>query len=348
MQSSFLIKHIFIFTIWLVLSGCDPFSEPESLTDEYLTRLANILERDISINPITPPLAYPRPKQRRFELEPFTVNMLQFFSLFGCELQVLAGEKNSILGKVMTPTTRLNYEIRFLKAADTCLLKNKHDTQLQSVILDVIKHKQQQLPKVIWNAVWNSNEMAHFMSYSTQYHPLISENPQTDSQQLKRLNTQINKLLELDYSADISILDELNYQWQYESNAGQLLKTINLLTQRLNQANQLMAARLEQPICYQKKSNPKAERMKSFFFAIYIAKVQPYISIVHQQSKPLIEQLQQLASFTPAPSHSFNHYQEVMLSTGVASKWSRFTKLIEQHTKHWQNLLDQCGMRPMP
>ena len=346
MRSLVFIKPASLLCMWLMLSGCNPFSQPESLTEAYLTRLARVLDHDISIDTINPPPAFPRPKDRRFELEPFKVNMLQFFSLFGCKLHVLAGEKNSILGKVMTPATRLDYELRFLKAAQTCLEQTRQEPELQTVIKEVVKHKQDQLPHVAWNAVWNTSEIANYMSYATSYFPIPAKPNISQAQALKKLNVELSKLLALDYSADMSVLLELQYQWQYDSGAGQLLKTIHMLTERFNQANQIMAKRLKKPICFQQKTNPKAERMKNFFFTVYIGKVQPYVAHVHQNGALLLEQLQELASFTSAPSIVFNQYQQSLLSTGLNSNWNEFDSAVMQHTKHWQALLEQCGMRP--
>jgi hypothetical protein len=339
-------KRLLIIAISVCLTGCNPFSEPESLTDEYLSRLARVLEQQPSATLTSLPQSLPRPKQRRFELEPFKVNMLQFFALFGCELQVIAGEKNSILGKVMTPSAQLNYELRFLLAADSCLEKTKQEPELQAIINEVSEHKKQQLPKVISNAVWNTPEIAHYLSYSTDYFPVRFESNDTDVQQLIQLNNQLSKLLNNDFSTDMSILSTLQYQWQYDSSAGQLIKTVHLLTERLDQANQLMTSRLAKPICYQKKPNPKAKLMESFFFNVYIKHIQPYIANVHQHAKPVITQLAQLASLTPTPSSDFKQYQSSILSTDVNSQWHHFNKTFEQHTQFWQQLLEQCGMRP--
>ena len=59
-------------------------------------------------------------RERVHEIEPISIGMLDYFGLYGCELQYVVGKRNSSLGRVAHPLTRLDYERRFIIAAETC------------------------------------------------------------------------------------------------------------------------------------------------------------------------------------------------------------------------------------
>ncbi|MFP3442432.1 DUF3080 family protein, partial [Pantoea sp. SIMBA_133] len=63
----------------------------------------------------------PRRRDRVLTMPELDMGMLDFLSLYGCELQYVVGEKNSVMGRVMQPLNRLRYEIRFIEAARDCL-----------------------------------------------------------------------------------------------------------------------------------------------------------------------------------------------------------------------------------
>lgn len=88
----------------LSLLGCNPFSDAESLTDEYLERLARVLDTAPVPRAELPAASIPpRRRERILALPELDLGMLDFLSLYGCELQYVVGERNSVMGKVMQP-----------------------------------------------------------------------------------------------------------------------------------------------------------------------------------------------------------------------------------------------------
>ncbi|MBC7184704.1 MAG: DUF3080 family protein, partial [Marinobacter sp.] len=104
-----------------LLAGCNPFSDARPMMDEYVERVARVLESDPQLSDITPASQLPRRRDRVLAMPDLDMGMLDFLSLYGCELQYVVGEKNSVLGRVMQPLNRLRYEIRFIEAARDCL-----------------------------------------------------------------------------------------------------------------------------------------------------------------------------------------------------------------------------------
>lgn len=84
------------------------------------------------------------------------------------------------------------------------------------------------------------------------------------------------------------------------------------------------------------------------FYSVYIGKVQPYMASVNRAAGQLFEPLSELAqlqqhvmpeSFKPYYSLSLNWDDE----TGL---WALYQQRVREHTEAWQDLLEQCGLRP--
>ena len=135
------------------VTGCDPFASPDSMMDEYLSRLARVLNVEKQQTALEPVRLIPSVRDRRAEIPKIDITVLEFLSLYGCELQVVVAERNSILGRVMTPLNRLRYNLRFIATAQACLA-NTDKPALKYSLQRAIEQKQQLLPSVAWNAVW--------------------------------------------------------------------------------------------------------------------------------------------------------------------------------------------------
>uniref|UniRef100_UPI0023534E00 DUF3080 family protein n=1 Tax=Methylophaga thiooxydans TaxID=392484 RepID=UPI0023534E00 len=78
------------------LTGCDPFASPDSMMDEYLSRLARVLNVEKQQTALEPVRLIPSVRDRRAEIPKIDITVLEFLSLYGCELQVvvaLAGKE---------------------------------------------------------------------------------------------------------------------------------------------------------------------------------------------------------------------------------------------------------------
>ncbi|MCG8613151.1 MAG: DUF3080 domain-containing protein, partial [Pseudomonadales bacterium] len=154
--------------LMLTLLGCQQKPNDLAVFDEYLNRVEGTFDLDLQDigedrDTLQARLRYlpPRPERRDtlLELPPITIGLLQFADLYGCELQVLIGERNSVLGKVMHTSRRLDYESRLFHALYACMASTLDadfsTTEKQaflSGLLELQQQKKQQLPAVIWNS----------------------------------------------------------------------------------------------------------------------------------------------------------------------------------------------------
>jgi hypothetical protein len=81
---------------------------------------------------------------------------------------------------------------------------------------------------------------------------------------------------------------------------------------------------------------------------VYIGRVQPYLATISQTGKQVFPRLQQLAQSQKAvmPDTFETYYRHAIDVEAEGSIWQQLDKAIELHTKHWQQLLEQCGMQP--
>ena len=337
------------FSTMLLLSSCDPFAAPQSLMDEYLVRLARVLEvaPEQAEKPV--PAIWPRIRERRVSVPEIDINMLEFLDLYVCDLQVVVGERNAILGKVMQPLNQLRYSLRFIKEAEICI-KHTDDKALQQTLNQVAGQKRQQLPAAIWQASWASDEMASLFSHTAK--PLAIDkaigNSQQQAEDFVYLQQTSQALLNQPTDLPLKRWGEIQQRWQYQDDLGALIKAARQLTQMLNAGSDLLTKRLEdKPICYQSKANPQAKRLEGVFFKVYIGHVQPYIAAVSQHRQVLLPAVTAFAKqHTDTAPPAVKQYWQRYVFDNPGSIWAEFDAALKSHTEHWQDLLDHCGLRP--
>lgn len=332
------------------LSACEPFSQPESMFDEYVKRVARVLDVEAVLTSPGLPPELPRRRERGRTIAPIEMSMLDFLALYGCELQHVVGERNSSLGKVMHPASLLDYELRFLRSATDCLASISSGS-VRDKLTDVIARKRLALPDAVWNAVWISPEIENLFTRSRG--PLgvdLDQNAMSEMEgALTLLIVALRRMESGDLGVDYKAFDPVYRRWQVQPLAGQLLQSAVLTTHRLNDAAMIVESRLgDRPLCHKGRGNRQAEIMRSMFLSVYIGHVQPYIAAVQRSRQALLPHLRALAELPGAdPNGAVERY--ALQAFGEQAEygiWADFDQTVRRHTLAWQRLLDQCGMRP--
>ncbi len=341
----------FFLLLVIGLTACDPMAEPDSMMDTYLERLARVLELEPEFSEPLQIITLPRPRDRRVEIEPLEINMLDFLSLYGCELQVVVGERNSIMGRVMTPLNQLRYQLRFINKARQCLPQVEKQS-LKTQLKQAIDHKQANLPAYFWNSVWADEPMASLMTQSKGLYQRDADKDQLSSLSIDidHAKTVLSQLQSGPVDSELKSMGEIQQHWVFTHTPGQLINSARLLITRLDDATRLIDQRLgAEPLCYLNKPNTQSDRVKGVFFTVYIGRVQPYLAEVSQASEQLFGKLAALAGQqdTLMPDTFRPFYRQVLDKEHPDNIWTMLDKSIERHTKSWQRLLSQCGMQPM-
>jgi len=242
--------------------------------------------------------------------------------------------------------------LQFIDAAQQCLVEIDSES-LRRKLTQVIELKKQYLPRVIWNATWGTEEMAQLMSLSSGlYDPEKSQYEISSyNQDIVYVNKRVQQLLQGQYEQDLEYMGEIQQRWQYGSRAGQLHNSARLLISRLDDGTNILKQRIdENPLCLQGRPNNQAKILESMFFKVYIEKVQPYMSAVNSGADQLFQPLARLAKIqTEVMPQTFNdYYQETLNLNNQENIWALYQQRIKEHTEAWQDLLEQCGLRPTP
>ncbi len=321
------------------------------MMDTYLERLSNVLDVEVQSSALMEVQIFPRMRDRRLDIEQIKINMLDFLSLYGCELQVVVGERNSAMGRVMTPLNDLRYQLRFIDKARQCLPKIEQQ-QLKSQLKQAIAHKKDALSKYFWNAVWADEPMAELMSQSSGFYQQGETHisPATLKADLDHAKAVLQQLKTGSMEPGLDEMGEIQQRWVFDHSGGQLINSIRLLITRLNDASDMLEQKINgKPLCYRGKPNPSAERVKNVFFKVYIARIQPYISQISRDGEQIFSGLSALAELQQRemPDSFKPYYRQVLAINSDTGLWQQFDRAIKRHTETWQNLLRQCGMQPM-
>ena len=159
-----------LITSLLLLTGCgDTGSAPQNL-QEYLNRLSTITGMPLPAGPSPqneslalphdPILNPPAPSQ---------INLIEFLSLSGCELQVNLGRRNTQLGRTASPSQRLLLDLEFLDLAPGCitLLRERGDTELANTLEQVSKERMDLLPMSLYQSILQGPEWQLFWERPT-------------------------------------------------------------------------------------------------------------------------------------------------------------------------------------
>lgn len=332
-------------------SGCNPFAQPGSMMDEYVERVARVLELEPSLSPVDPGERMPRRRDRQLALPELDINMLDFLSLYGCELQYVVGERNSVMGRVMQPLNRLRYEQRFIVEARECLPEIRSDESLQQQLERAIDSKVASLPIAFWNATWGTEEMESLVTLAKGALPVTPERGQVIqlAADLALLNTTHNAILVGDYQRSLDDVGAVQQRWLNTHTLGQLFVSAHLLTARLDDATRLLQQRLEgRPLCLQGKPGQQARLAEGVLFNVYRTQVQPYLAQVERTRDDLLPVVATLArsQFEVMPEAFLGWYRRYLTSEGADGVWSQLDRAMDQHTRSWQALMKQCGLMP--
>lgn len=334
----------------VMLFGCDPFSVPDSMLDEYVQRLARVLEIDVSLSEPAEAVRLPRRRDRVLAMPELDMNVLDFLSLYGCQLQYVVGEKNSIMGRVMQPLNRLRYEISFIRTAEDCLptLDNK---ALARKLKKAIASKRSSLPVAVWDATWGVEEIESLLTFAKGALPVEPDTAglTRSASDLAYLEQVVGDLLAGDLSVSLERVGKVHQRWLSDHSAGEAINSARQLIARLRDATRLIDRRLEQrPVCLDGKPSAQFAAVKGVFFKIYVGKVQSYLGQVQRARESIIKPLKQLAQRQkPVMPEAFQtFYRTDLADEGSSSLWWQLDQATRAHTKAWQRLLGQCGQGP--
>ncbi len=342
----------------LLLTAC---AEPggQALLEDYASRVSNVLEVDIRLDLPAAAQEIPALPARRDRVLP-TINLregvIDVWNFEQCGMISIIAERNSSLGKMMLPSQKMRYEIRFFQALQDCraqmlALPAPDESQLGFIkrLENIYKIKRQNLPAEIWNGIYNSEEMSEQFARGK---PAFALNEEATGE-VQRALGQMHALAKL-ANADPVIapewLDNIedNYYAFYSNHLGaRLLTTLPMLIQVLDRTATAINKRLEQePFCYPGHRPPRANNLLNVFRKYYAGQIQPYLAQVQREGRQWLQRHDEIMGLLPAPVAMQAYRLRVVSISAEGGLWQQWQRAVRRHTQDWQDILGQCNMMP--
>lgn len=233
-----------------LLFGCDgnPAEQPWQM---YHQQLANDLEQaDVErADPINIG-DFPERSDRLIDIPETRDSMLNIYALRECQITSLIAARNNQLGRVAPPSQQWLYERALWQRLSDCWnsdvpeqLSDENRTRLQQLTAT----KTAQLPAVSWNAIFDSSEWVK--SFSRASKPLTSTDETAITSQLEAidyLQQMTDHQFDSKWQQDSSTLENHLKTLQERPLTAEILRALLLASQRLTEANALLARHLAQ------------------------------------------------------------------------------------------------------
>lgn len=303
-----LTKLLSLIAAVFVLSSC---SDPaQSMMDDYAKRLGRTLALELQ-NPAPLDLQpLPSITATRADIAETSITLVELVATRACGLDVLLGERNSSLGKVMPPSQRLKYELQFLNQVQPCLTHPDVTADFQQKLIAISNEKRSQVYQHWQNFLLQDETLRQ------QLHPYRSLSEPNSVAGVAETIQALHSLLALKKS-----IVEQNWQQASEINPEQALEalykanTLSQLQQSLRFSHNWLRGlnqQLEQvdlkAHCPAGRASDKAEILNTILLQYFISKVQIYFAQTdgaYQQLYPLLQQLYQDTALAPSIQQRF-------------------------------------------
>lgn len=311
---------LFLAVLVFLFAGCSS-DHGESVLSNYLYRLSNVLELE------QPELGKPMVLEWRgvSRGESATegsdsgtnasINLLEFLSLYGCELQGVIAEKNSPLGRLAQPSQALLRELDFIRAAPACLamLESEGKAELKAQLEQAVQQKRELFLGQLWRVVLRETEARSFWRAQAQ----ANDYPAEVSEQIPLALGQLEQLA-ADFSApeltlEDSLLDSSQLEsWLFQLNqgdGGQLYRALMHYQLGIEAANNMLV-QAQQRACASPRSKEQRMRLENVVQKFFVDEVQAWAAQLSQRYYALIPPYQKLeAHFVELESEDYRTWR---------------------------------------
>ncbi len=319
------------------MQACDASGVANALED-YRWRVGNVLDQRVAPEVRAVPV-YPRRRARRVASTDLRLSPGEALSLRDC-LGRLLGERNSILGQVMTPSSRFAYETRVAAALSGC----EADSDEESALLERVRRsKSTDLAVAGYDVIFNTEEIERFLSPEAS--PMEMQGVHGGLLGIAALDELVGLVrrgLDGDGVGEAALSASLQ-RLRESREAGGLLRTAALFVAELEAVAAIIHARLNaRPVCLQPRPTPTAEIAETVFHKFYARGVQPDLASLRRELAKLVAVLGQAANVQAAElPRPLTAYLEAVQRLDAS-----LVDASRTHAEAWQRLLGQCGRMP--
>lgn len=336
------VRRLGLSLLAIILSACN---NSESMMEDYLKRLSRVLSQPIPTSEATIPLpAYPNKSVLSISVDEDSLSLIDAWNLNHCEIFLLIGERNSVLGKVSEPELRLDYEWRLLKALPDCIGDARTSDELSDTLEAIRQNKQKNFNKYVWLATFANPDFAHQFSLSER---TINAPEQMDSPLYGETISQVRiwSLNPKEGPSDSFLA--MTKQTSQFSLGGSVLLSQRLAIQTLNTANTMLEkSTQERALCPKGIILKELEYAKNVMVSRFIGTIQPWLVEVSDGRANSFEVTEELLKSLPTEGLPVNVIREYLQEASKVN--DLYIASVRQHTQRWQKLFEACGERATP
>jgi hypothetical protein len=318
--------------VLVALLGACSNGAPDAVLDDYLTRVARVVDEPAALPPAELQPAYPQPRALAVPIPRRTIDVAEFIQLHGCDMGALVAARNSPLGRLQTPSQRLGYEAAWLAALDRC---RGAAEWTQALAAD----KRALLPALFWNATFAAAEMRVALGAA-------SASGGDDLADL--LHSLGDAFAALERGAfDLSAIETTLARLRAGSHAGPA-RARWAAWRRHFSAVAMLVGDAGPRLCLNGQPTPRARRLQTVFTTFYVEQIQPALALDMRRDRAWIDALGRLLARlgdTPPPAF-LDWYRSTLSPTSALSEWRRTQVAVVDHARAWQALFADCGIEP--
>ena len=190
--------------------------------------------------------AFPEQRERLIPVAETRDGMLNIYALRECQITSLIAARNNQLGRVAPPSQHWLYERELWQRLNACWNSDIPDTlspENRERLEQLTQLKTGQLPAVSWNAIFDSEEWVKSFSRASNAQD-IRQAPDTDQPlaAVNYLQQMVDNQFSQTWQQDSSRLENHLKNLHKRPLTAEVLRTLQLATQRLNEASDYLAA----------------------------------------------------------------------------------------------------------
>ncbi|MDX1453174.1 MAG: DUF3080 family protein [Oleiphilaceae bacterium] len=262
------------------------------MLSDYQQRLANVLEMEANV-PVhyDGALRFPRPSSLQLAQDAHVLNLLEFLSLYGCDLQLVVARQNASLGKMAQPSQRLLSHLQFLDATPACIqeLEQEQKPQLVEALREVYQSKREQLPQVIWQAVLGGEEARLFWKVPVKLDDYPEQTGREPIQAVAQLSDWVALWLRGEYRAGWASLEHTLAELR-KGDGGAQVAAWSLIHRVFSQIERdIQAWEMQQLRCIQGRPHFNLSVLDNVIQKFFVGQVQQWASSLSRRYYALIE-----------------------------------------------------------
>lgn len=334
-----IIQLLSLIGIVCLLSACQPSAD--STYTNYLQRLERLVKHPVQPVDTPPWPLLPQGQPLVADIPQVTLSLLDLFALSHCRLGQTIAQRNSSLGKVMTLSEQLLYEVQLVQDLADCLnQKEALKPSLRQQLQEALEVKQASLPLHIQHfLLLEPKWRTHFYKDTSAF--AFQEETFFDSLRisLEYFATQFQAIVHdpLTVELDSKVWNKHLQTLQHHEFLKQYWATLLLAIERLKQAEDLLLYAQEHLGCTKVARPQAAEYLYNVLMNVYVPLIQPSLAQWAHEGEQIEPILLQLAQ----------HSQNQEWIDFVASRLELielFKQQTRAHAQAWQGLLSVCRL----